>query len=162
MRGTLVGLALLLSVTSAALADEAPTLLPGSVAIVKGTTIGCIPVTGGTGIRCAAQAGLSVTLSKTGAVRVTRGKKVVLSRSPASAAGKQLKLGINSGFMLPGASIYCHVYAAPAPTLTCSTIEPAGGLPKTYGFDMSKRRVTIFQYGNNHDRHDLKTLRNST
>ena len=43
------------------------------------------------------------------------------------------------------------------PTMTCSEIEPAGGLANTRGFDISDRSVVVFRYGTAHDRHDLKT-----
>ena len=130
-----------------AAADEFPTLFPGTTALVKGTPISC--TTRGTDVRCTA-GHLTATLSKAGKVSVLRG-----SGSPSSAGGKSMRLGVNGGFLLAGASIYCHVYAAPAATMTCSSIVPAGGIPNTQGFDMSSRAVVVFKYDATHARHDV-------
>ena len=67
------------------------------------------------------------------------------------------EVGANTGFLTANAPIYCHVYVAGVATMTCSEIEPAGGLANTRGFDISDRSVVVFRYGAAHDRHDLKT-----
>jgi len=147
MRRLAATLVLAGALTPLAAADEIPALLPGTTALVKGTPITC--TTRGDDVRCTA-GHLTATLSKAGKVGVLRG-----SGTPSRASGKVMRLAVNGGFAPPGASIYCHVYAAPAPTMTCSSIVPAGGIPNTQGFDMSIRSVVVFRYGAMHDRHDV-------
>ena len=146
----LAAIVVVLGCPAGALADEGPTLLPGDGALVKRTHVDCTVT--GTSVTCSKTDGLTATLVKAGKVHVTRGSRTLFAKH------RQLALGVNGGFSLAGAPIYCHVYAAPAPTISCSTIEPAGGLPKTYGFDMSDRTVVVFRYGTVHDRHDLRTF----
>jgi hypothetical protein len=131
-------------------ADEAPTLFPGDLAVVKHTRVSCTAT--GTTVTCSKTGGLSATLVQAGTVHVRKGSRTLF------AGHRRMALGVNGGFALAGANIYCHVYAAPAPTITCSSIEPAGGLPKTHGFDMSDKTVVVFRYGTMHDRHDVKTF----
>ena len=133
-----------------AAADEAPTLLPGDLAVVKRTQVSCTAT--GTTVTCAKSGGLTATLDKAGKVRVKKGLRTLFG------AHRRLSLALNGGFALAGANVYCHVYAAPALTITCSSIEPAGGLPRTYGFDMSDTAVVVFRFGTMHDRHDVKTF----
>src|SRR5262249_61936019 len=106
----------------------------------------------GAAVTCTKSGGLTATLVKGGKVHVLRGARTLFD------ACRRMTLGVNAGFVLAGAPTYCHAYAAPAATITCSTIEPAGGLPRTYGFDMSERTVVVFRYGTAHDRHDLQTF----
>jgi len=141
---------LALGFPAGALADEAPTLLPGDLALVKHTQVSCAAT--GTSVTCSKTGGLSATLVQAGNVHVRKGSRTLF------AGHRRMALGVNGGFALAGANIYCHVYAAPAPTITCSSIEPAGGLAHTYGFDMSEKSVVVFRYGTMHDRHDLKTF----
>jgi hypothetical protein len=130
-----------------ALADEAPTLFPGDVASVNGTGISC--VTSGTDVRCAT-GNLTATLTKAGKVSVLAGK-------PTSFAvhRKRMRLSLNGGFITPGSAAYCHVYAAPARTMTCSLIRPKGGIPGTQGFDMSAKSVLVYRYDATGARHDV-------
>jgi hypothetical protein len=132
---------------SLALADEAPTLFPGDVASVNGTGISC--VTSGTDVRCAI-GNLTATLTKAGKVSVLAGK-------PTSFAvhGNRMRLSLNGGFIAPGSAAYCHVYAAPARTMTCSLIRPKGGIPGTQGFDMASKTVLVYRYDAGHNRHDV-------
>ena len=130
-----------------ALADEAPTLFPGDVASVNGTRISC--VTSGTDVRCATGS-LTATLTKGGKVSVLAGP-----RTSVAVRGKRMRLGLNGGFITPGSAAYCHVYAAPARTMTCSVIVPKGGIPNTQGFDMSSNTVLVFRYDAAHVRHDV-------
>ena len=140
---------LAVAVPGAALADEFPTLLPGASAAVKGTHVSCIAAA--TSVTCTKVGGLSATLVKAGTERVT--KALPTKSSPGR------KLGNNGGFILANANIYCHVYVATGlPTITCSSITPAGGVPNTHGFDMSDSSVVVFRYGSMHDRQDMKTL----
>jgi hypothetical protein len=147
-RSFLLALVLAVAVPGVALADEIPSLLPGASAAIKGTHVSCIAAA--TSVTCAKAGGLSATLVKAGTVRVTKASPTK------SAPGRQL--GVNGGFLLANANIYCHVYvAAQLPTITCSSVTPAGGVPNTHGFDMSDRSVVVFRYGSMHDRHDPKT-----
>jgi hypothetical protein len=147
----LAAIVFVLAFPAVALADEGPTLLPGEGALVKRTHVTCTVT--GTSVTCTKTGGLTATLVKGGKVHVTQGSRKLFAKR------RQLPLGLDGGFSLAGAPIYCHVYAAPAPTITCSTIEPAGGLPRTYGFDMSDKSVVVFRYGMVHDRHDLRSFR---
>ena len=151
-----VTLALALTFVTAAAAGPPSELFTGDIATVDGTKIAC--TSKGDDIRCANAAGLAATLSKPGAVRVSKGAKVLLSRAPAGATGKRLRVGVNSGFAVPNAPIYCHVYVqGQLRTITCSEDEPAG-VPNTYGFDMTDRSVVVFRYGSAHERHGVARL----
>ena len=89
--------------------------------------------------------------------RVEGRKGLALARA-GGATGKRLRVGVNSGFAVPNAPIYCHVYVqGQLRTITCSEDEPAG-VPKTYGFDMTDRLVVVFRYGSAHERHDVARL----
>jgi hypothetical protein len=133
-----------------AAADEAPTLLPGGTAVIKNTHVGC-RVTSDS-VTCSKPGALSATLAKAGKVHVAKGSRSLF------AAGPLMRLGLDDGFMTANAPIYCHVYAAPGRTVTCSTIVPAGGRPNTYGFDMSDSSVVVFRYDAAHVRHELRTF----
>ena len=135
-----------LVVAAPASADEIPALLPGASVAMKGTHVTCVAAA--TSVKCFRAGGLAATLTKAGKVSVTKS-----SQGPST--GK--KLGVNAGFGTANAPIYCHVYVAGGPTMTCSEIEPAGGLANTRGFDISDRSVVVFRYGTAHDRHDIKT-----
>ena len=138
-----VALALLALVLPAtAVAALPPLLFPGDVASVTGTRIVCTSSSGDT-VRCVNAAGLAATLSKPGAVRVTKGASVLLTRTPAASSGKHLRVGLNNGFGIPNAPVYCHVFLqGEFRTITCSEDEPAG-VPNTYGFNMTDRTVQI-------------------
>ena len=148
-RGSLLfALVLAVAVPSVALADEAPTLKPGASATIKGTHVSCIATA--TQVTCTKAGGLSATLVKAGTVHVTKASPTK------SAPGRQL--GVNGGFILANADIYCHVYvAAGLPTITCSSITPVGGVPNTHGFDMTDHSVVVFRYDSMHNRQGPKT-----
>ena len=144
----LVALVFAVAVPGVALAAEIPTLKPGASAALKGTHVSCNATA--TQVTCTKAGGLSVTLVKAGTVRVTK------TAPTKSAPGRQL--GVNDGFILANADIYCHVYvAAGLPTITCSSITPAGGVPNTHGFDMTDQSVVVFRYDSMHNRQDPKT-----
>jgi hypothetical protein len=140
-------LALAGALTPVAAAAEAPTLFPGTTALVKGTPISC--TTDGANVRCKT-GNLVASLSRAGNVGVLRG-----SGAAAGMPGKVMHLGLNGGFIAPNSAAYCHVYAAPAPTMTCSLVRPKGGIPSTQGFDMSSRAVVVYRYDATHARHDV-------
>jgi hypothetical protein len=147
-RSLLLALVLAVAVPGVALAAEIPLLMPGASAAIKGTHVSCIATA--TSVTCTKVGGLSATLVKAGTVRVTK------ATPTKSSPGRQL--GVNGGFLLANASIYCHVYvAAQLPTITCSSVTPAGGVPNTHGFDMTDRSVVVFRYDSMHDRQDPKT-----
>lgn len=147
-RSFLSALVLAVAVPGVAWAAEIPTLMPGASAAIKGTHVSCIATA--TSVTCAKLRGLSATLVKAGTVRVTKAPPTK------SAPGRQL--GVNGGFILANADIYCHVYvAARLPTITCSSVTAAGGVPNTHGFDMTDRSVVVFRYDSMHDRQDPKT-----
>jgi hypothetical protein len=133
-----------------AAADEAPTLLPGGTALIKGTHVGCRATS--VSVTCSKTGALTATLVKAGKVHVAKGSRSLF------AAGPVMRLGIDGGFMTANAPIYCHVYVAQSRTVTCSTIVPAGGRPNTYGFDMSDSSVVVFRYDSAHARHELRTF----
>jgi hypothetical protein len=133
-----------------AAADEAPTLLPGGTAVVKGSRVSCT-VTAAS-VSCTKTGGLTATLNGKGTVRVTKGSRRLFSTF------KHMRLSVNDGFVLTDPSVYCHVYAAGVPTLSCALVNPVGGLPKTHGFDISDRAVVVSVYDSKQQRHDIKTL----
>jgi hypothetical protein len=139
-----------LVVPALAAADEAPTLLPGGTAVIKNTHVDCRVTS--VSVTCSKAGALTATLVKAGKVHVAKGSRSLF------AAGPLMRLGLDDGFMTANAPIYCHVYAAPSRTVTCSTIVPAGGRPNTYGFDMSDSSVVVFRYDSAHVRHELRTF----
>jgi hypothetical protein len=143
----LILLALAGALVPIAAADEAPTLFPGTTALVKGSPISC--TTRGDDVRCTA-GHLTATLSRAGKVGVLRS-----SSAAAGTHGKVVNLGLNGGFIVPNSAAYCHVYAAPAATMTCSLVRPKGGIPSTQGFDMSSRAVVVYRYDATSARHDV-------
>src|SRR5262249_7942559 len=96
-----------------ALADEAPTLLPGGSAVVKGAHVSCTVTSGS--VSCTKAGGLTATLGPSGTVHVTKG-----SRTLFSPAKQHMQLRANNGFILAGGSAYCHVYLVEVPTLSCA------------------------------------------
>ena len=134
----------------AAVAGEAPTLLPGGSAVVKGAHVSCTVTSGS--VSCTKPGGLTATLGQSGTVHVTKG-----SPPPISTTKQHMQLRVNDGFILAGSSVYCHVYVVVVPTLTCALTEPQGGVPKTHGFDISDRSVVVYRYDSARTRHDTKT-----
>ena len=134
-----------------AVADEAPTLLPGGSAVVKGTHVRCTVTA--RSVTCTKPGGLTATLGQSGTVHVTKG-----SRTLFSTLEQHMQLHVNDGFILAGGSDYCHVYVAVVPTLTCALTEAQGGVPMTHGFDMSDRSVVVFRYDSARTRHEIKTF----
>ena len=61
----------------AAVADEAPTLLPGGGAVVKGTHVSCTVTSGS--VTCTKAGGLTATLVPSGTVHVTQGSRTLFS-----------------------------------------------------------------------------------
>jgi hypothetical protein len=152
---TLAPFAVALCLVAGALADgEGPTLLPGDSATIVGTKMACLATT--QAIRCGRTGGLAVTLSGSGAVRVTRAGRPVI---PAGGRHQRLRLGVNGGFFVAGQPIYCHVYLQSVKTLDCATITPKGGIPNSHGFDLSDRTLAVFRYGRTNDRHVVRTYR---
>ena len=133
-----------------AVADEAPTLLPGGSAIVKGTHVSCTVTSGS--VTCKKAGGLTATLGQSGTVHVTQGSRTLFS------SVKHIQLHNNDGFILAGSSVYCHVYVEVVPTLTCALTLAQGGLPGTHGFDISDRSVVVYRYDSTNTRHDIKTI----
>jgi hypothetical protein len=134
-----------------ALADEAPTLLPGGSAVVKGAHVSCTVTSGS--VSCTKAGGLTATLGPSGTVHVTKG-----SRTLFSPAKQHMQLRVNNGFILAGGSAYCHVYVVEVPTLSCALTGAQGGAPMTHGFDISDRLVVVFRYDSANIRHDVKTF----
>jgi hypothetical protein len=151
VRSVVAAVALLaVLVPALASADEAPPLLPGRTAAINGTHVGCRATS--ISVTCSKAGGLTATLVKAGKVHVAKGSRSLFAAAP------PMRLGTDGGFMIVNAPIYCHVYVAKGRTVTCSTIEPAGGLPNTYGFDMSDTSVVVFRYDAAHSRHELRTF----
>jgi hypothetical protein len=134
-----------------AVADEAPTLLPGGSAVVKGAHVDCTVTS--RSVSCTKAGGLTATLGQLGTVHVTKG-----SRTLFSTVKPHMQLRVNDGFILAGGSAYCHVYVVVVPTLTCALTEAQGGVPLTHGFDISDRSVVVFRYDSARTRHDIKTF----
>ena len=154
-RGLLLGVAAGVVVAAApvvAVAGEAPTLLPGGSAAVKGAHVSCTVTSGS--VSCTKAGGLTATLAQSGTVQVTTGSRALPS------TGKQhMQLHNNDGFILAGSSAYCHVYVVVAvPTLTCALTQAQGGVPGTHGFDISDRSVVVYRYDSARTRHDIKTI----
>jgi hypothetical protein len=122
---------------------------PGTSAVVKGTRVLCI--TTQTSVTCEKPGGLVATLTKKGTVQITKG--------PGQKFSPRWTLAVYGGFNLTGAPIYCHVYPlGKLPTMTCSVVDPKGGLPNTRGFDMNDQSVVLFGYPSAGNRKDIKTV----
>jgi hypothetical protein len=134
-----------------AVASEAPTLLPGGSAVVKGAHVSCIVTSNS--VSCTKAGGLTATLGQSGAVHVTKGSLTLFST-----AQQHMQLHNNEGFVLAGSSAYCHVYVVVVPTLTCALTGAQGGAPMTHGFDISDRSVVVYRYDSKNTRHDIKTF----
>jgi hypothetical protein len=139
-----------LACASSAAADEGINLLPRDTVAVKATAIACTVQTGA--IRCVSGR-LSATLAKDGKVHVAKGARTLFA-----AHSRHLRLGNLAGFDIGGTPIECHVYDDRARTMSCSTISASGGLPRSYGFDLTDRSVVVFRYGMAADRHVVKTF----
>jgi hypothetical protein len=142
--------ALLLS--SAARAAEVPTLQPGRSAIMAGTHVRCRATE--TSVTCKKVGGLTATILQTGAVSVTRRSRALFP------ATKPRVLHNNDGFDVvgtQGVGLYCHVYAASKPTMSCSLNDPSL-VHNSHGFDMTDRSVVVFRYDTAGNRHDLKRI----
>ena len=108
-----------------------------------------------TSVTCKKVGGLSATILQTGAVHVTR-------RSPTRfPATKPRLLHANDGFVVlgtHGVGLYCHVYVAGKPTMSCSLDDPSL-VPDSHGFDMTDSSIVVFSYDKAGARHNLKTIR---
>lgn len=138
-------------VLSAGRAAEVPALLPGHVAKMTSTHVSCKAAQ--TSVVCKKAGGLSATITQTGVVRVAREPQRLTSIT------KPRALHNYDGFNVLGTigvGIYCHVYVAGKPTMTCSRDDPSR-LINTQGFDMSDRSVVVFRYDKSGARHDIKT-----
>ena len=145
------GVALVLS--SAAGAAEVPTLQPGRSAIMSGTHVRCRATE--TSVTCKKVGGLTATILQTGVVHVTRRTGTLFP------ATKPRVLHNNDGFDVvgtQGVGLYCHVYIASKPTMSCSLNDPSL-VHNSYGFDMTDRSVVVFRYDKAGIRHNVKTLR---
>ena len=142
-----------LGLSSVAGAAEIPLLLPGRVASMAGTQVSCSAREGY--VACKKAGGLTATISLAGAVRVTRDSRKLRS------AAKPRILRNNGGFDVlgrKGVGVYCHVYVADGPTMSCSLDDPLR-VRNSQGFDMTDRFVVVFRYDRSGLRHDVKTLR---
>jgi hypothetical protein len=157
----LIGLAVGVMVITAgpivAGADVIPYLLPGRSVVMTGSHVSCAITK--TSVSCTKAGGLTATVATTGAVRVTKGARTLF------ATAKPLRLHVNGGFANLGSNdsnVYCHVYLAGVPTLTCSVNGGSVGAtykPNSHCFDISDRSVVVCRYdaaGDN--RHDIKTF----
>lgn len=145
-----VGVVAAVVAAAARAGGEPPTMLPGAKAVVTGTHVSCTVT--GTSVTCTKAGGWTATLDEVGAVRFSR------TAPPAAKAAKVVRLGLNGGFVLAGAPVYCHVYADGGPTLTCSDESGArGGMPSSHGFDENEHVLVLFRYDAAHVRHDVKT-----
>jgi hypothetical protein len=145
----IVGLTAIAAFAAVAGGGEFPTLPMGGKAMVAGTHVTCDATA--TTVSCEKAGGLTATLVKAGSVSVTH------TPIPSSGA-KARQLRVNGGSVLVSQDIYCHVYVAGVPTLTCSLLQADGGAPSTHGFDMSDRSVVLFRYDASASRHDIKTI----
>lgn len=141
--------------SSAAGASEFPTLRPGKGAAVAGTRVRCkADKAVVTSVTCGKVGGLTATIVQTGAVRVTRGS-VTFPRA------KPRLLHVNGGFEVVGThgvGLYCHVYVAGKPTITCS-VDDVSLVKNSHGFDMTDSSVVVFRYDKTGTRHDVRTFR---
>jgi len=67
----------------------------------------------------------------------------------------------NDGFNVLGAGgigVYCHVYVADKPTMSCSIDDPVR-VRNSHGFGMTDRSVVVFRYDQSGLRHNLNTIR---
>ncbi len=148
----LVAAGVAVTFASSAGAAEVPTLQPGRSAVMAGTHIRCRAAA--TSVTCRKVGGLTATILQTGVVQV--------SRSRASFPKTKARvLHNNGGFAVPGThgvGLYCHVYVAGAPTMSCS-LDDVSLVPNSHGFDMTDGSVVVFRYDKAGTRHELKTIR---
>jgi hypothetical protein len=139
-------------VSSMARASEVPPLLPGRIASVAGTHISCKAFTDS--VTCKKTKGLTATILSTGVVRVARDFRRLTSTRTAKV------LHNYDGFNLigtKGVGVYCHVYVAGKPTMSCSLDDPSL-VPNSQGFDMTDSSVVVFRYDSARARHIVKTI----
>ena len=142
-----------LGLSSVAGAAEVPALLPGRVATMAGTHVSC--KASETSVTCKRAGGLTATISLAGVVHVTRDALKLTS------SAKPRVLRNNAGFNVlgtEGVGVYCHVYVAGKPTMSCSLDDPTRARG-SHGFDMTDTSVTVFRYDQTGLRHDVKTFR---
>jgi len=143
-----------LALSSVAGASEYPGLPPGKLASIAGTHVTC-RAGEAYDVTCKKTGGLTATISATGVVHVTRDARKLTSTSKARV------LRNNGGFQVlgtGGVGLYCHVYVAGKPTMSCSIDDPIR-IRNSHGFDMSEGSVVVFRYDQTGLRHDVKTLR---
>jgi hypothetical protein len=148
----LVGALAALCLAYGAGAAEIPPLLAGNVATMAGTHVSC--KAGETYVTCKKVGGLTATISQAGVVRVTRDSQRLTS------AAKPRVLRNNDGFELlgtQGLGVYCHVYVAGKPTMSCSVDDPKR-VRNSHGFDMTDSSVVVFRYDQTGLRHTVKTI----
>jgi hypothetical protein len=142
-----------LALVSGAHASEAPTLRPGTTAVVAGTHVRCVGAA--YSVLCGKTGGLTATIAQRGAVRVTR-------RSGTPQATKhELVLHRNDGFVISGTrgvTTYCHVYVAGKPVIDCALDYPTLN-HTSVGFDMSDDSVVVVRYDEAGGRHELRTIK---
>jgi len=142
-----------LAVVAGARASEAPTLRPGTTAIVGGTHVHCVAST--YSVLCGKTGGLTATIAQRGAVRVTRDSGTL------PATKHRLVLHRDDGFVISGTlgvSTYCHVYVAGKPVISCSLDYPTLN-HTSVGFDMSDDSVVVVRYDEAGGRHERRTIR---
>ena len=163
MRGSRIGFAVsclplfaagaALAVVSGARAAEAPTLRPGTAAIVAGTHVRCVEAM--SSVLCRKLGGLTATIAERGAVRVTRGSGTL------PATKHRLVLHRDDGFVITGTrgmSTYCHVYVAGKPVISCALDYPTLS-HASVGFDMSDAFAVVVRYDEAGGRHELRTIK---
>src|SRR5262245_45799704 len=144
-----------LGLSGVAGATETPSLAPRRVAHMAGTRVSCRA--GQNSVTCRKAGGLTATILQTGVVRVTRGSQWLTS--PA----RPRVLHNNDGFVVlgtKGAGVYCHVYVAGKPTISCALDDPR--VPNSRGFDMTDTSVVVFRYDKSGVRHNIKTIAQPT
>src|SRR5262249_9740171 len=108
-----------------------------------------------TSATCKRAGGLTASITQTGVVRVSRDAQKL------SSAVTPRVLHNYDGFNIlgtQGIGVYCHVYVAGAPTMSCSLDAPSR-VSTSHGFDMSDRSVVVFRYDQSGLRHNVKTIR---
>ena len=156
----LIGLVMDLVVVAAgpvvAGAGGIPYLAPGRSVVMTGTHVSCTIAL--TSVSCTKAGGLTATVYTSGTVHVTRGSRTLFS------SVKPLPLHVDGGFANRGSNdsnVYCHVYLAGVPTLSCSVNGGGGGSsykPNSHCLDISDRSVVVCRYDTSGNRHDVKTF----
>ena len=143
--------ALLLS--AVARASEVPALQAGQVARMAGSDVSRKAAV--TSATCKKARGLTASITQTGVVRVSRDAQKL------SSAVTPRVLHNYDGFNIlgtQGIGVYCHVYVADTPTMSCSLDDPSR-VSNSPGFDMSDKSVIVFRYDQSGLRHHIKTIR---